>query len=122
MLRIVMLTLLSFENVLGYSHQSQCHYFDPYQTNCRYDEVNITLKYPFVKPSLCTTKCVVDDDCPQSKCSSITSKPKCNLEDELGDTFCGFSCNLTKNFPCSTDEYMVCMPTSVNEGVCAYLR
>ena len=124
MLRSLFITIMSFANVSGYGlfYSNLCRYSDPYLGLCRRDEVNVTIKYPTVKPELCTSKCDFDDDCPTTTCSFITVKPKCILENVLGETYCGFSCNLTENYPCSSDEYMICIPTSSQQGFCAYLR
>lgn len=122
MFRSLLFAFLSFVNVSGFSYPNLCRYSDPYLGRCRYDEVNVTVKYPQSKPELCTTSCVFDSDCPLNTCSYITAKPKCILENIFGERFCGFPCNLTKNFPCSTDEYMICLPTTQTGGFCAYLR
>ena len=124
MLRSLLIMIMSFASVYGYglSDSNRCRYSDPYLGACRRDEVNVTIKYPMVKPEICTTRCEFDDDCPRTTCSFITVKPKCILENVFGERYCGFSCNLTENFPCSTDEYMICIPRSSDRGFCAYLR
>jgi hypothetical protein len=122
MFRSLLFAFLSLANVSGFSDSNLCRYSDPYLGHCRHDEVNVTVKYPMIKPELCSTECVFDNDCPLNICSFITAKPKCILENVLGERFCGFPCDLRENFPCSTDEYMICLPTSLTNGFCAYLR
>ncbi len=141
MLRTLLFLVISLTN--GYMvsldkefANNMCHYSDPYQGPCRSDEVNVTLNYPFIKPRICTTQCLVDSDCPKSKCSLIIATPKCILEDEFGFKFCGLPCKVSKSvsivmheqsvlspppFPCSIDEFLICLPTKVN-GTCVYLR
>ena len=98
----------------------KCRYSDPYQGMCRTDEINVEIKYKDIYPKLCTTKCKFNSDCQQDTCPYIISKPKCILEDDFGEKYCGFNCD--ENNMCSNDEYMVCMETPKNKGFCAYLR
>ena len=122
MFYMLLFTIISVTNSLYTKSLIQCRYNDPYDHSCRYDEENITLNFPLIKPQLCSTKCKSDIECPQLTCSFISSFPKCILENSFSEKYCGFRCNLTDNYPCSFDESMVCIPSINNSGVCAYLR
>ena len=101
----------------------QCHYADPFQQECKDDEVAATIHAKPADLKICTVPCKADKDCPTDTCPGVKPKPQCVLSDLAGNTYCGLLCNTNSSTTssCSYDEHMLCdQPPLAKVGICAY--
>lgn len=103
-------------SIINSAIDQNCYYADPFKQQCKKHEINATLFDQPTNLGMCISPCFTTDDCPKTPlCPGVVSKPKCFLQDQFGNMYCGLPC-MKKGIECSYDEHMVC----ADDGVCGY--